>query len=105
MLLILIQLGTHGSIITIELLLNVFHKLESVNLTHLPGFTPILDICQQASDIKEDWHTFKKFRNKLKSCWVFRSKYRYFIDNMGETLKTNPDKLWKTKSKSLPTKI
>ena len=95
MLPILMQLGTHGSSITINLLVNVSHKLMSRNLMRLCGSTPKLDICHlkktnlwkiaKASDLKEDWDKFRKIRNKLKS--VLRKKYRCFVDNLGEMLK------------------
>ena len=46
MLQILMQLGTHGSSIKINLLVNVSHKLVSGNLMRLCGSTPKLDICR-----------------------------------------------------------
>ena len=95
MLPILMKLGTHGSSITINLLVNVSHKLMSRNLMRLRGSTPKLDICHlkkknlwkiaKASDLKEDWDKFRNTRNKLKS--VLRKKYRCFVGNLGEMLK------------------
>ena len=47
-------------------------------------------------------------RNKLTS--NLRSKYKCFVSNLGETVKTNPNRFWsffrnKTKTKSLPSKL
>ena len=81
MLQILMQLGIHSFSITINLLVNVSHKLVSGNPMRLRGSTPKLDICRlkkknvwkiaKASDLKGDWDKFKA-RNKLKS--VLRKK-------------------------------
>ena len=73
------QLRAHGSSITIKLLLNVFYKLVSLNLMHLPGLSAKQNAWEKAkaNDLEENWHTFKKVRNIKKS--ALGSKYRYFL--------------------------